>query len=103
MRHSGFDLEPGEDIDDQNARVRCGKCGYVCAGGAFMRSVPRNSSRNRREFIKRLVFLMALGNSCYLIGRPERKFDWKILFCLIRQNSLFGPLSCQRELPMTAS
>lgn len=28
--NGGFDLEPGEDLEDYEALVRCGNCGHVC-------------------------------------------------------------------------
>jgi uncharacterized Zn finger protein len=34
----GFDLEPGADIDDLRAMVRCGKCGHVCPAYQFMKT-----------------------------------------------------------------
>jgi hypothetical protein len=37
--NSAFDPEPETNIDDPNGLVRCGKCGYVCAGSEFMRPV----------------------------------------------------------------
>ncbi|ESZ13468.1 hypothetical protein X735_19370 [Mesorhizobium sp. L2C085B000] len=27
----GFELQPGEDIDNASAKIRCGRCGYVCS------------------------------------------------------------------------
>jgi hypothetical protein len=35
----GFDLEPGGDIDDPRAMVKCGKCGHVCPADEFSRAV----------------------------------------------------------------
>jgi transcription initiation factor TFIIIB Brf1 subunit/transcription initiation factor TFIIB len=35
----GFDLEPGSDMEDPRANVKCGKCGYVCQADEFMRPV----------------------------------------------------------------
>lgn len=42
----GFDLEPGEDIDDVDAKIRCGKCGYVCPADEWpMRSEDKPEAR----------------------------------------------------------
>jgi hypothetical protein len=47
--NSGFDLEPGEDMDDLDALVRCGRCGHVCASGKFLRPVhPEHQPEPRR-------------------------------------------------------
>lgn len=37
-----FDLEPGQDLDDPGARVRCGKCGHVGTEGEFLRTIRSN-------------------------------------------------------------
>jgi uncharacterized Zn finger protein len=37
--NGGFDIEPGYDIDDYEAMVRCGACGYVCRSPEFSRPV----------------------------------------------------------------
>lgn len=37
--NSGFDFEPGHDMDDPEAMVRCGRCGYVCRIDEFTRPV----------------------------------------------------------------
>ena len=34
-RNPGFDLESGADVDDYEAMVRCGACGYVCPANEF--------------------------------------------------------------------
>jgi ferredoxin len=37
--NGGFDLEPGEDLDDLHALVRCGACGHVCPLDHFISPV----------------------------------------------------------------
>jgi ribosomal protein S27AE len=44
--NSGFDLEPGADIDDPHARIRCGKCGYVDQAAKFMKPVNPTDNPN---------------------------------------------------------
>jgi len=47
----GFDLEPGEDVDDLNARIMCGQCGYICPGGEFWRPVrPKPWQQTARNY-----------------------------------------------------
>ncbi|CDX55890.1 hypothetical protein MPL3365_210118 [Mesorhizobium plurifarium] len=31
----GFDLEPGEDVHDENAKIKCGNCAYVCSANEW--------------------------------------------------------------------
>lgn len=31
----GFDLEAGEDIHDERAKIRCGKCEYICSANEW--------------------------------------------------------------------
>ena len=38
--NGGFDLMPGEDIDDPKALLKCGRCGHVCSSDKAMRRVP---------------------------------------------------------------
>jgi ribosomal protein S27AE len=37
--NGAFDFEPGECMDDPDAKVKCGQCGYVCSGSEFIRRV----------------------------------------------------------------
>jgi hypothetical protein len=44
--NAAFDLEPGEDLDDPNAKVKCGACGFVCSADKFMRSLGDHERRD---------------------------------------------------------
>ena len=47
--YSGFDLEPGEDVDDENPKVRCSQCGNICTSDQFMRRIePEDEPKTRR-------------------------------------------------------
>jgi ribosomal protein S27AE len=40
--NNGFDAQPGTDLDhldDPQAKVKCGRCGYICTANEFMRRV----------------------------------------------------------------
>jgi hypothetical protein len=41
--NGAFDLEPGSDIDDEHATVRCGRCGFVCSMVEFSRPVETDA------------------------------------------------------------
>lgn len=42
----GFDFEPGANMDDPAAMVRCGACGYVCPASEFVRAVEQPKDNN---------------------------------------------------------
>ena len=41
-----FDFEPGHDMDDPEAVVRCGRCGHVCRVDEFMRPIAPDEQSN---------------------------------------------------------
>jgi ferredoxin len=38
-----FNFEPGADVDDPHALVRCGKCGHVCTADQFHKPVAESN------------------------------------------------------------
>jgi hypothetical protein len=42
----GFDLQPGADLDDPSAEVKCGACGHVCPADRFMRPLADHERRD---------------------------------------------------------
>ncbi len=38
--NAGFDFEPGADIDDPEALIKCGEYGHACQIGKFSNRVP---------------------------------------------------------------
>lgn len=41
----GFNLEPGEDLDDPDPLVNCGRCGHAARLADFRRPVKREETR----------------------------------------------------------
>jgi hypothetical protein len=47
--NGAFDLEPGADIDDPHALVRCGKCGHICPADQFVKAVRESEGAKGGE------------------------------------------------------